>query len=155
MRQRTLKLKRTRNQALRAWFYNSRYGGWVRTDKISRWIFGKQNWWWGMTPTLRQSAKVCSKIWCFCPETASIPSEVKNDHAHVITQDICNKFSEINFCVGCMVSQPNCLFQDSTTISLINQITCTQVDCGNCVLWDFLMTDLIPNIGGGLQKFKN
>ena len=31
----------------------------------------------------------------------------KNDHAHFITQDICNKLIEINFCVGCMFSQPN------------------------------------------------
>ena len=37
--------------------------------------------------------------------------EVKNDHAHVIMQDICNKFIEVNFFVGCMVSQPNRLFQ--------------------------------------------
>jgi hypothetical protein len=38
-------------------------------------------------------------------------SEVKNAYAHVITQGICNKFIEVNFCVGCMVSQPNRLFQ--------------------------------------------
>ena len=31
-------------------------------------------------------------------------SEVKNNYAYVITQDICNKFIELNFCVGCMVS---------------------------------------------------
>ena len=42
--------------------------------------------------------------------------------AHVIMQDICNKLIELNFCVGCMVSRPNCLLQDSTTISLINKI---------------------------------
>ena len=65
---------------------------------------------------------MCAKIWCFWPLTASTTSEVKNDHAHVITQDIWNKFIEINFCVGCMVSQPNCLFQHSTTMSLINKI---------------------------------
>ena len=53
--------------------------------------------------------------------TASTTSEVKNDHAHVITQDICNKFIEVNFCVGCMVSQPNRLFQPLTTMSLINK----------------------------------
>ena len=39
--------------------------------------------------------------------TASMPSEVKNNNAYVITQDICNKFIEVNFCVGCMVSWPN------------------------------------------------
>ena len=64
---------------------------------------------------------MCTEIWCFWPLTASTTSEVKNDHAHVITQDICNKFIEINFCVGCMVSQPNRLFQHWTTMSLINK----------------------------------
>ena len=28
-------------------------------------------------------------------------------YAYVITQDICNKFIEVNFWVGCMVSLPN------------------------------------------------
>ena len=32
------------------------------------------------------------------------------------------KFIEVNFCVGCMVSQPNFLLQSSTTMSLINKI---------------------------------
>ena len=36
-------------------------------------------------------------------------------NASVITQGICNKFIEVNFCVECMVSQPNCLFQYSTS----------------------------------------
>ena len=49
-------------------------------------------------------------------------SEVKNNYAYVITQDICNKFIEVNFCVGCMVSQPNRLLQRSTTMSLINKM---------------------------------
>ena len=31
---------------------------------------------------------------------------------YVITEDICNKFIEVNFCMGCMVSQPNRLLQD-------------------------------------------
>ena len=35
---------------------------------------------------------------------------------------ICNKFIEVNFCVGYMVSQPNRLFQRLTTMSLINKI---------------------------------
>ena len=56
---------------------------------------------------------------CFGPPTASMTSEVKINYAYVTTQDICNKFIEVNFCVGCMVSQPNCLFQRSTTMSLI------------------------------------
>ena len=37
---------------------------------------------------------------CFWPPTASMTSEVKNDYTYVITQDICNKFIELKFCVG-------------------------------------------------------
>jgi hypothetical protein len=44
---------------------------------------------------------------CFWPLTASMTSEVKYNYAYVITQDICNKFIKVNFCVGCMVSRPN------------------------------------------------
>ena len=58
---------------------------------------------------------------CLWTPPVSMTSEVKNDHAHVITQDICNKFIEIYFCVGCMVSQPNGLFQHLTSMSLINK----------------------------------
>ena len=39
---------------------------------------------------------------CFWPPTASMTSEVKNNYAYVITQDICNKFIELKFCVGLM-----------------------------------------------------
>ena len=56
----------------------------------------------------------------FLPLTASTTLEVKNDYAQVITQDICNKFIEINVWVGYVVSQPNRLFQRLTTMSLIN-----------------------------------
>ena len=56
----------------------------------------------------------------FWPLTASMTLEVKNNYAYVITQDICNKFIEVNFCVGCMVSEPNRLLQRSTTMFLIN-----------------------------------
>ena len=38
---------------------------------------------------------------CFWPLTASMTSEVKNNYAYLITQYICNKFIEVNFCVGC------------------------------------------------------
>ena len=34
---------------------------------------------------------------CFWPLTASMTSEVKNNYAYVITQDICNKFIEVIF----------------------------------------------------------
>ena len=53
---------------------------------------------------------------CFWPPTASTTSEVKNDHAHVIMQGICNKFIEVNFCVGWMVWRPNRMFQDWTFV---------------------------------------
>ena len=38
-------LLQTRNQALRAWFSNSRYGGWMEAESHN-WshFFGKQNW---------------------------------------------------------------------------------------------------------------
>ena len=42
---------------------------------------------------------------CFWPLTASITLEVKNDHAYVIMQGICNKFIEVNLFVRYMVSQ--------------------------------------------------
>ena len=38
---------------------------------------------------------MCAEIWYFWPLTASTTLEVKNDHAHAIMQDICNKFIEI------------------------------------------------------------
>ena len=41
---------------------------------------------------------------------------IKNNYAYVITQDIFNKFIEVNFCVGCLVSWPNRLFQDCTFV---------------------------------------
>ena len=42
--------------------------------------------------------------------------------AHVIMQDICNKFIGSNFSIGCMVWPWCCQFQDSTTMSLINKL---------------------------------
>ena len=71
----------------------------VITDLIS-WIFGKQNWHFGMNWT---GQSVRGDIMFL----ASTATEVKNDHAHVITQGICYKYIELNFCVRCMVSQPN------------------------------------------------
>ena len=59
---------------------------------------------------------------CFWSPTASMTSEVKINYAYVTMQDICNKFIEVNFCVGCMDSEPNRLLQRSTTVSLINKI---------------------------------
>ena len=59
---------------------------------------------------------------CFWPLAASITSEAKINYAYVTTQGICNNFIEVNFCMGPMVSEPNRLFQHSTTMSLINKI---------------------------------
>ena len=47
--------------------------------------------------------KSVHSLWCFWPLTASITKEVKNNHVHVTTQRILNRFNEINFSVGCMV----------------------------------------------------
>ena len=58
---------------------------------------------------------------CFWPPTASMTSEVKNSYAYVITQDICNKFIEVDFFVGCTVSRPNRLLQDLTTYHIFYQ----------------------------------
>ena len=60
---------------------------------------------------------------CFWPLTASTTSEAKINYAYAITQGICNNFIEANFCMGPMVSEPNRLFQDLTTMSLINKIS--------------------------------
>ena len=59
---------------------------------------------------------------CFWTLTASITSEVKNDHVHVTVQRILNKFIDVNFSVECMVWPWYCLFQDWTTMSPINKI---------------------------------
>ena len=63
-----------------------------------------------------QSVQSLYGVW---PLTASI--EVKNNHASVKTQRILNKFIEVNFSVGNMVWQWCCLFQDLTTMYLINK----------------------------------
>ena len=59
---------------------------------------------------------------CFWPLAASITSEAKINYAYVTTQGICNNFIEVNFCMGPIIWQPNPLFQDLTTMSLINKI---------------------------------
>ena len=45
---------------------------------------------------------LASEGW-FWPLTASMTSEVKNNHAHVTTQRILNKFTGMKFSIGCMV----------------------------------------------------
>jgi hypothetical protein len=76
---------------------------------------------------------VCAEI-CFCPLTASTTSEVKNVCAHIITQDICNKFIEIKFSVGCMVSQPNRLFHHRTPNDSNSSIYVIYVFCQKAVI---------------------
>ena len=62
---------------------------------------------------------------CFWPLTASMTSEVKNNYAYVITQEICNKFFDLNFCVGCVVSRPD--FNTSIEHpSIVNKIMCIE-----------------------------
>ena len=53
---------------------------------------------------------------CFWPPSASMTSEVKINYAYVTMQDICNKFIEVNLCVGCMIWRPNRMFQDRTFV---------------------------------------
>ena len=92
------------------------------------------------------------------PLIASITWEVKNDHAHVIMQDICNKFIEINFCVGCMVSQPNCLQQRLTTMSLINRILRNYLMCREAIYFHMILDpetlclQIWPLLEAGAQK---
>jgi hypothetical protein len=76
---------------------------------------------WKAKLALWDEPKCASRYDVFWPLTAFTTLEVKN--YHVITQGICNKFIEVNFCVGFLVSLPNCLFQLSTTMSLINNIS--------------------------------
>ena len=52
----------------------------------------------------RTGAEGWTEYWVVVPKCAlRYASEVKIDHAHIITQDICNKFIVITFSVGCMV----------------------------------------------------
>ena len=44
---------------------------------------------------------------CLWPLKASTASEAKINYAYIVTQGICKKFIEVNFCVGCRVSLPN------------------------------------------------
>ena len=61
-------------------------------------------WRLGMNRTLSQCQSVRPQK-SFCPLTASITMDVKNNYAYVTTQRILNKFLEINSSVGCMVWQ--------------------------------------------------
>ena len=42
--------------------------------------------------------------------------KTSKDMSYDIKQDICNKFIEVNFCVGCMVFWPNCLLHTPLNI---------------------------------------
>ena len=86
----------------------------------------------------------------FWPLTTSITSEVINDHAHVATLRILNKFIEVNFLVGSMVWPWCCWFQDWTTMSLINKI-----EEGNTILGKDCISSPKMKNGTILQKVKN
>ena len=61
-----------------------------------------------------------AEIKCFWPLTSSITSEVKNDHAYVTTQNILNKFIEVNLSMyGLVVMLSN---STQTTMSHIYKI---------------------------------
>ena len=62
----------------------------------------------------------------FWPLTASITSEVINDHVHVTFQRILNKFIKVNFSVGCMAVM---LFQSLTTLNNIYKIASRVIYC--------------------------
>ena len=83
---------------------------------LLQWICCKCLVWWNMIKKInlhpQKNKWGCWETW---PQTASMTSEVKINYAYVITQDICNKFIEVNFCVGCMVWWPNRLFQHWTS----------------------------------------
>ena len=59
-------------------------------------------WRLGMNRTLSQCQSVRPQK-SFCPLTASITMDVKNNYAYVTTQRILNKFFDIKFSKGCMV----------------------------------------------------
>ena len=54
------------------------------------------NLWWAEVALWETEVPKCA-FRCFLPLRASTTSEVKNDHTHVITQDIYNKFIEVNY----------------------------------------------------------
>ena len=54
--------------------------------------------------------------------TSNSLHEVKNNYAYVIMQDICKKYIEVNFYVGCMVSQPNRLQHHWTFVKYLLDI---------------------------------
>ena len=48
-------------------------------------------------PNIELKCQSVHQYMMFLPLSASKTLEVKNDHANVITQDICNKFIEVDF----------------------------------------------------------
>ena len=68
--------------------------------------------WDGLNVELKcQSVRSLYGVW---PLTASM--EVKNNHAHVTTHRILNKFIGMKFSIGCMVWPWCCQFQDLTAM---------------------------------------
>ena len=56
--------------------------------------------WDGQFELKGQSVQSLNGVW-----TLTAFMEVKNKYAYAITQDICNKFIEVTFFVGCLVSR--------------------------------------------------
>ena len=56
---------------------------------------------------------------CLWPLTASMMSEAKNNIAHDIMQDICNKFIEVKFSVRCMVWLSTSPFQPKRILKIL------------------------------------
>ena len=61
---------------------------------------------------------------CFWPLVASMTSEVKNKYAYNIPHDICNKFHEVKFFVGCMVSRLNRLLNILGLLMRYGKLNC-------------------------------
>ena len=72
-------------------------------------------------------------MWAHCnvwPLTASITMEVKNNHGHVTTQRILNKFIDIIFSVGCRVWPWCCLFHNWLPVKILMRIYSCYNSCG-------------------------
>ena len=94
----------------------------------------------------------------FWPQTASITMEVKNNHAHLTTQRILNKFIKINFSVGCMVWPWCCLFQDWLPVKiLMRYFDLLAEECyfvSKIVLTNYIWEKIVLVIEKTLLKFE-
>ena len=74
--------------------------------------------------------------------------------SYVITQSIWNKFIQVNFCVGCMVSPPNSLFQDWTFVKYWWDVVFAFV-YALCIisLWVLLINEM-KSLSGTVEKWQ-